>query len=109
MCGDAYNARFARPPEVAESAFVAVADPACLVETLCVEEERVVTRDNTVAKGGLRLQLPGDRMRHHYVKARVKVRVYPDTTLAVFHGPRRLPCFDAAGRLLEPETIKAAA
>ena len=54
----AHNARFARPPAIAESAFVAVRDAAGLADILCVEEERVVGRDNTVAYAGLRLQLP---------------------------------------------------
>ena len=30
-------------------------------------------------------------MRAHYVKAQVKVRQYPDGTLAVFHGPLPRP------------------
>lgn len=93
----AHNARFARPAEVAESAFVA-ADPAQLAEILCVEEERVVGRDNTVVFGRLRLQLPQSRLRHHYVKATVKVRQYPDGALAIFHGPRCIGRYDAQGR-----------
>ena len=36
--------------------------------------------------------------RAHFVKATVKVRHYPDRTLAVFHGPRRLACYAADGR-----------
>ena len=36
-------------------------------------------------------------MRAHYVKARVKVHQYPDGTLAVFHGPRRLARYTAQG------------
>jgi len=102
-----HNARFARPPEIAESAFVA-ADPAMLTEALCIEEERVVARDNTVAYAGLRLQLPESRARAHYVKARVKVRHYPDGTIAVFHGPRRLARYDPGGRPIE-DIVKAAA
>jgi transposase len=102
-----HNARFARPPAIAESAFVA-ADPGQLAETLCVEVERVVARDNTVAYDGLRLQLPASPVRAHYVKARVKVRHYPDGTFAVFHGPRCLARYDAEGRI-EGEIIKAAA
>ncbi|MER8817759.1 hypothetical protein NKJ36_27195 [Mesorhizobium sp. M0142] len=47
----AHNARFAKPPEIAESGFVAV-DPALLAEILCVEGERVVSRDNTVSWAG---------------------------------------------------------
>jgi transposase len=102
-----HNARFSRPPEIADSAFVA-ADPAILSEILCVEEERVVARDNTIAYSRLRLQLPPSKVRAHYVKARVKVRHYPDGTLAVFHGPRRLARYDAGGRLIE-QTLKTAA
>lgn len=91
-----HNARFARPPEIGDNAFVA-ADPAQLAEILCVEEERVVSRDNTVSWGRLRLQLPQSRLRHHYVKARVKVRHYPDGALAIFHGPRCIGRYDARG------------
>jgi transposase len=89
-----HNARFARPPQLAESAFV-TAHPAVLAEILCIEHERVVARDNTIAHGGRRLQLPASPLRPHYVKAIVKVREYPDGTLAVFHGPRRIACYDA--------------
>src|SRR5580700_548835 len=91
-----HNARFAKPAALEESAFVA-ADPALLAQTLCIEEERVVARDNTVAYDSRRLQLPASRARAHYVKANVKVREYPDGTLAVFHGPRRIAHFTAQG------------
>ncbi len=92
----AHNARFARPAQLAESAFVAV-DPAQLADILCIKEERVVSRDNTVQFGKLRLQLPPSPLRHHFVKANVKVRQYPDGFLAVFHGPRRIARYDARG------------
>jgi transposase len=104
----AHNARFARPPALPESAFVA-ADPALLREMLCVQDERIVARDNTVGYAGLKLQLPESRARAHYVKARVKVRHYPDGTLALFHGPRLLARYDAEGRPIEGEPLKAAA
>lgn len=94
----AHNARFARPPEIEESAFVA-ADAALIAEILCVEEERVVARDNTVAWGRLRLQLPDSPLRRHYVKAQVRVRQYPDGSLAIFQGPRRIASYDASGDL----------
>jgi len=93
-----HNGRFARPAAVADSGFVRVADPGSLVENLCIEEERVVDRANTVSFGRLRLQLPPSPLRAHYVKARVRVRQYPDGGLAVFHGPRCLARFDAEGR-----------
>ena len=106
----AHNARFARPPAIADSAFVAIRDPAGLADILCVEEERVVARDNTVAYERLKLQLPQSRARAHYVKARVKVRAYPDGTLAVFHGPRLLARYDGAGQaIVGASSLKAAA
>jgi len=104
----AHNARFAKPPEIAESAFVA-ADPAQLIEILCVEEDRVVARDNTVMWGRLVLQLPESPMRRHYVKARVKVRQYPDGALAVFHGPRAIGRYQADGTLQGKQQIRSAA
>jgi hypothetical protein len=91
-----HNARFAKPAALAETAFVA-ADLALLAETLCIEEERVVARDNTVAYAGRRLQLPASKARAHFVNARVKVREYPDGRLAVFHGPRRVAGFTSKG------------
>jgi hypothetical protein len=104
-----HNARFARPPELEESAFVTVCDLSALAEALCLEEERVVGRDNTAAYARLRLQLPESRVRAHYVKARVKVREYPDGRLAVFHGPRLLARYDTAGQLVDATPLKAAA
>ena len=103
-----HNARFAKPPEVAESAFVA-ADPGQLAEILCVEETRIVARDNTVSYEGLSLQLPPSPARAHFVKAKVKVRRYPDDSLAVFHGPRLLARYDAEGQLADTASLKAAA
>jgi transposase len=91
-----HNVRFARKAAVPETAFVAV-DTATLIEALCIQEDRVVARDNTVAYERRQLQLPESPARPHYVKAKVKVREYPDGTLAVFHGPRRLARYSAQG------------
>jgi transposase len=77
----AHNARFARPAALPESAFV-TADAALLVETLCVQEERVVSRDNTVSFEGIKLQLPESPLHPHFVKVRVRVHHYPDDALA---------------------------
>ena len=98
-----HNARFAKPAALPDKAFVA-ADPELLRETLCSEEERIVGRDNTVAYGRLKLQLPESRMRPHYVKAQVKVRHYPDESLGVFHGPRCLARYDAEGSQITAPT-----
>jgi hypothetical protein len=94
-----HNARFARPAKFPDKVFVRT-DPSLIVEALCIEEDRVVARDNTVAYRTLRLQLPESPMRAHYVKAHVKVREYPDGTLAVFHGPRCLARYKPGGRLI---------
>ena len=96
-----HNGRFAIEPAVPQSAFVPVADPALLREILCVQEERVVAKDNTVCFEGLTLQLPQSPLRHHYVKARVRVHQYPDGALAVFHGPRPIGRYTAEGVPLE--------
>jgi len=100
-----HNARFAREPALPESAFVP-ADPAQLREILCVQEERIVARDNTVSFEGLKLQLPETPMRHHFVKARVRVHHYPDGALAVFHGPRPIARYTKQGTLLEGKKSK---
>jgi hypothetical protein len=93
-----HNHLFATPAQIVEeSAFVAVSGPASLADILCIEQNRVVARDNTVSYEGRTLQLPNTPARAHYVKANVKVHAYPDGTLAVFHGPRRLARYDAHG------------
>ncbi len=104
-----HNERFSRPAELEESAFVAVADKAVLAEILCIEDERIVGRDNTVSYGKLRLQLPESKARAHYVKAKVKVRQYPDGTLAVFHGPRLLARYTAEAAIVTAQPQRLAA
>ena len=69
-----------------------------LRDILCVHEDRVVGNDNTVRYRNRVLQIPQDRHRHHYVKARVRVHEYPDGGLAIFHGPRCLAKYDANGK-----------
>jgi hypothetical protein len=93
-----HNRRFARPAAVAQSAFVAAPDRTALIEALCIQEERVVERDNTVSWRKLKLQLPDSPLRHHWVKARVRVHQYPDDTLALFHGPACIARYDERGR-----------
>lgn len=94
----AHNRRFARRPALPDSAFAAPPDRATLVETLCVQADRIVERDNTVSWRKIKLQLPDSPLRHHWVRAQVRVHQYPDATLAVFHGPHCLARYDALGR-----------
>jgi hypothetical protein len=98
----AYNQRFAVSATEAGTAFIPwIGSP--LAEILCVQEERVVAKDNTVGYQGLSLQIPQDPHRFHYVRVTVRVHDYPDGTLAVFHGPRCLARYHVDGRLIEPE------
>ena len=85
----AHNARFAVEPADKASAFAPVAE-AQWRDILCVQEERVVAPDNTVAWNGRRLQIPPHPARAHFVRAKVRVHHYPDGEIAVFHGPRPL-------------------
>jgi transposase len=99
----AYNRRFAVPAPEAGTAFVPWIGTT-LAEILCVQEERVVAKDNTVRYQGLSLQIPQDPHRFHYVKVTVRVHEYPDGTLAVFHGPRCLARYRTDGQLIEPDS-----
>lgn len=102
-----HNAQFTVPPEVETSAFTPVAGFA-LADILCVQEERMVGRDNTVRYNGLTLQIPPSDLRHHYVKAHVRVHHYPDDTLAIFYGPREIARYFANGTLMQEEQKQAA-
>ncbi|MDP6406289.1 MAG: ISNCY family transposase [Alphaproteobacteria bacterium] len=101
-----HNSRFAIAPEEPGSAYVPFAGQ--LDDILCIQEERTVAGDNTVRYKGLVLQIPADRHRHHYVKAKVRVHEYPDASLAIFHGPRRLVTFEADGSCRQENESQAA-
>jgi hypothetical protein len=96
----AHNARFAIAAEQEGSAFVAIPG-VDLAEVLCVQEDRDVGNDNCVRFKTLRLQIPESPLRAHFVKARVKVRQYPDGTHAVFHGQRCLGRYDQKGNFTD--------
>jgi hypothetical protein len=93
----ACNAEFMCPAAEAGSAFVPWIGGA-LEDYLCERFERTVGNDNCVSFEGLRLQIPADRHRCHYVKAKVTVLRRPDGRLAIQHGPRTLAEYDANGR-----------
>ena len=94
-----HNARFMVEPTLPERAFV-TAERGRLIETLCIEEERTVGRDNTIAWNGLRLQIPESPLRRHYVQAKVRVHAYPGGTLGVLHGPRVIGRYTCDGVFL---------
>ena len=96
----AHNARFAVDPAGEGSAFTPIPG-VDLDEILCVQEERQVMNDNCVSYRTLKRQIPESPMRPHFVKARVKVHVYPDGSHALFHGPRCIGRYDQNGAIRE--------
>jgi transposase len=101
-----YNTAFAVTPDQEGTAFVTDRAGAWR-EALCIQEDRRVGNDNTIAWRKLRLQIPPGRIRQHYVRAMVRVHEYPDGQLAIFHGPHRLADYRPDGTLIE-ETLLAA-
>jgi len=90
-----HNATFAVAPEEPASAFVVVPE-ALWRDVLSIQEERVVGNDNCVAWRGRQLQIPPTPLRPHLVRARVRIHDYPDGTVAIFKGPKRLASFPPA-------------
>jgi hypothetical protein len=103
----AFNAEFAQPATEEGSAFVPWIGGS-LEDILCEQYERTVGADNCVRFAGLILQIPADRHRCHYVKARVRVNRYANGALALFHGPRALAYFTPDGRPITDHWQQAA-
>jgi len=103
----AFNAEFMQPTMEEGTSFVpCIASQ--IEDILCEHFDRVVGKDNCVSFEGLKLQIPQDRVRMHYVKVKVRVLRYPEGDLAVFHGPRLLARFTADGQPFGEEMKKAA-
>lgn len=103
----AFNAEFMQPAMEEGSAFVDwIGGP--LEDILCERFERTVGNDNCVSFDGLKLQIPADRYRCHYVKAKVVVLRRTDGALAIMHGPRKLAEYEPNGVSRQSE-IKAVA
>lgn len=96
-----HNARFAVAAAEGGTAFIPFAGP--LDDILCIQEERVVSSDNTVRYEGRVLQIPQARHRRHFVKAKLRVHEYADGALALFHGPRKIAAYTADGALLDED------
>jgi hypothetical protein len=94
----AHNERFAVKATEPGSAFTPVPG-VDLDEILCVQEERQVMNDNCVSYRTLKLQIPESPMRPHFVRAPVKVDLYPDGSHALFHGPRCIGRYDQNGAI----------
>jgi len=103
----AYNAEFTVEPLESARLFVPWAGPP-LDDILCEQYERTVGHDNCVRFNRRILQIPEDRYRCHYVRVRVRVHRYPDQSMAIFHGHRKLADYDSKGNIKTPETKTAA-
>lgn len=103
----AFNAEFAQAAMAEGSAFVPWI-AGSLEDILCEQYERTVGADNCVRFAGLVLQIPQDRHRCHYVKARVRVNRYANGALALFHGPRGLAYFTPEGKPITDELPQVA-
>jgi hypothetical protein len=62
-----------------------------------------------VRYAGRVLQIPEQRHRQHFVKVTVQVHEYPNGTLAISHGPRRLAGYRPDGTLIEEDAATRSA
>src|SRR5215468_7587323 len=92
----AFNAEFARPPAEPASAFVPLGRVE-LDQILCLEESRVVGRDNVVTTGGIPLQLTKQPGRRTCAGLRVVVRRHLNGHHSVWYGTRCLGSFTPHG------------
>lgn len=95
----AFNAEFMVAPYSDKSAFVPWNNLMSLDDVLCEHFERTVGKDNCVSFENLKLQIPKDNHRCHYMKAKVRVHRYANNELAIFHGPRKLAEYDQKGQI----------
>jgi transposase len=93
-----FNGRFQVPATQAGSAFLPA--PAGLDHILSIQEERIVSNDNTVQFGRRQLQLGATPLRCHFVRCRVTVHRHLDGTLSITHGPHEIGRYAADGQPL---------
>jgi hypothetical protein len=102
----AFNAEFMVTPYSDQSAFVPWSNIMSLNDVLCEQYDRTVGKDNCVSFDNLKLQIPKDNHRCHYMKAKVRVHRYANGELSIFHGPRKLAEYDHYGKIKQPVTEK---
>ena len=95
----AFNEEFGRPPADPTSAFVPLGR-VDLDHILCVEEERVVGRDNVVTTARVALQLAKQPGRRTCAGLRVLVRRHLTGHFSLWYGARCLGRYDRQGRAL---------
>ena len=96
----AFNTEFMQSPLEDGSVFVPWKGDN-LDDILCEQDERTVSADNCVSFEGMKLQIPANQYRCHYIRVKVGIHRYLDGSLAIFHGPRKLADYDQRGKLKE--------
>lgn len=76
-----------------------------LDDVLCLQEQRVVNKDNTVSYKGKLWQIPKNPARYSYAKSKVSIREYANGSIAVFHGPREIAYFTQALKLSDSTPV----
>jgi hypothetical protein len=89
-----YNSKFSVKPLEDETTFVPYVGRD-LEDILCIQEERIVAKDNTISYKNKTLQIPANQHRYHYVKCQVMVHEYTHGDLAIFYGPRKIATYAA--------------
>jgi hypothetical protein len=102
-----FNAEFACQAGEMGTAFVPYIGTE-LKEILCEQSERTVGNDNCIHFEKRILQIPADQYRFNYVKTKVRVHLYRNKTIGVFHGPRKLASYDEKGKLITNSKKKKA-
>ena len=100
----AFNGEFSHQASLEGSTFVPLLG-INLDDILCEQYERTVGADNCVRFEGKILQIPKNEYRYHFVKVKVRVHRYPDGSLALFHGPRKIAAYNLEGTLTKVRRV----
>jgi helix-turn-helix protein len=103
-----FNRRFTVTPAEDGTAFVPMIG-IDLERLFSVQHERSVYNDSTVSFESLRLQLPRDDQRAHYVRCPVLVHEFPEGTLGISYQGRLLARYARDGQLLPALALRSAA
>ncbi len=95
-----YNKEFSQAPKEPQKAFVPWMG-SFLRDILCIQEKRMVRKDNTVSFEGKVLQIPQNPERLYYGKAEIEVHKYLNGSLSLFYGPLCLGQYNKEGQLVK--------
>ena len=96
-----HNRKFKVEAAEKESAFVRwLTGNISLNDILCIQEQRTVNNDNTVSYQGKIYQIPKNKERMHYIKAKVRIHEYADQSIAIYHGQKLLGKFKPSAEII---------